>query len=284
LSLTDADVAPWFWQRLRNAFPVALAAILMPNHPHLITSAATPQAARLAMRSAIGALRRRAGPGADIRWEPVPLPTVIPNLAAARRQIRYVALNPARAGLVSEALSWTWSTHRDVVGAVQQPWVAQRRLATALGRSPNGFAERWHRYVTADPSTDVAGTAFPRPSASTDWAQQPLADVLAAAAACTRRHVADVRKRGVVRPIFIALAIDQGWRDTALLARVCGVTPAAVRLQLARSPPDLRAARLCLGDARLLAEGRAQLGAAAAGGIMPGPAAREHGQRAAPVC
>lgn len=33
-----------------------------------------------------------------------------------------------------------WSTHRDVVGAITDPWIDATRLAHALGRPPRRFA------------------------------------------------------------------------------------------------------------------------------------------------
>jgi len=47
----------------------------------------------------------------------------------------------------------------------------------------------------------------------------------------------DVRKQGLLRGLFIHLAWRHGWRQPALLARICGMGPRAVHLALSQAPP-----------------------------------------------
>ena len=87
--------------------------------------------------------------------------------------MRYTVLNPSRAGIVDDPLSWPWSTHRDVVGAIADPWVTAERLGAALG-SRMASAQDIHAYVSGDPSVAIAGTPFPFDDGFTDVSQVPL--------------------------------------------------------------------------------------------------------------
>jgi hypothetical protein len=248
VSLCHFDVAQWLWPQLRAAFPAALACCLMPDHPHLLTLARELDEARRALNRVLGALARKLGVRHIGEASP---PSLVPNRQKLARDLRYVALNPPRAALVQDPLAWVFSTHRDIVGATVDPWVDARRIARALGRPLAGFVAAYHHYVSADPSVDVAGTALPRPAAPTDIARFPLARIARAAAAATRTRPEQIRDVGLMRELFVHLAREQGWRDLETLARACACSTRTIRRIEAR-PVDLDAARLCLGDGRLL--------------------------------
>ncbi len=252
--LTHPEVAPWLWARLEETFPDALAAVLMPNHPHIVLASEDPAESRVRLGHVLSGLRRSDNRGAAIAWAPIAEPDVLSDHGKASRMIRYVLLNPCRAGLAGDPLCWPWSTHRDIVGAIARPWVDDARLAGALGRHSEGFAAAFHRYVSSDPTVAVAGTPFPEPAPATRVAAQPLDALIAAAASATRGTPQDIRRRGATRSLFLQLAVDQGWRNTSQLASLCGISPRAVQKCLARPPHGaLGAARLCLGDPRLRA-------------------------------
>jgi hypothetical protein len=251
-ALHTQEVGAWLWSRLRHAFPEAYAALLMPNHLHVDTPAEGRAQARQRLATVIGGLRRSHNPGAQNRWARVELPAVIPDGKHHGRVIRYIALNPCRAGLVDDPLGWPWSTHRDVAGAIVDPWVDARRLAAALGRSPRGFAEAQHAYVSGDPTVAVEGTPFPGRAAPTRVALVPLTALVEAAASATRATVDDIRRRGPTRSLFLQLAPRHGWRDTRQLAAMCNLSRWAVRRAFRHDNGDgLSAADLCLGDLRL---------------------------------
>lgn len=244
--LADAATAWWLMGRLRAAFPDALAACLMPDHPHLIAPCDDPRVARVRLARVLGmlAVRKRA----RRLFEEVPEPRLIPDSKHLARQIRYVHLNPCRNGLVSDPLSWPWSTHRGLVGAEVDPWVTPGRLAAALGRSEAGFSEWLHRYVSGDPAVRVEGTRYPTTADPSAAPRVPLESVWRAALAATPWSPAQHR-----RQIFAGLAMHQGWRQTQLLAEIIGVSPRSVRrlTAAARRETAERAATLCLGDSRL---------------------------------
>jgi REP element-mobilizing transposase RayT len=248
----DHAVAARVWRALRRASPHALAAVLMPDHLHLILDVGDPLRARRQVGAILGALSRRF---AGLEWQPVPPPVEIPDSRHLARQVRYVLLNPCRAELARDPLVWTWTTHRDVVGAVADPWVSAAALARALRRTGAEMAAELHAYVSADPSCSVVGTPLPEPAPPASVPVEPLAPILAAAAAATRGAAADVRRPGPTRRLFVQLATRQGWRSATLLGRVCGITRQAIdqiRRQVPADPRPLAAAALCLGDERLL--------------------------------
>jgi hypothetical protein len=225
----------------------------MSDHPHVVTPSDEPEADRDRLGRMLGQLGRRFGVvGPTCRSAVF---SVIPKGLQLERNVRYVALNPCRAGEVRCPLAWMFTTHRDVVGMTVDPWVSADRLARALGRPREGFVARYHAYVSGDPDAAVEGTPLPVAAEPTRMASHSLQHIAEAAAAATRRCATEIRRRGPTRALFVALAVDQGWRDLRQLAQLCDCEPEAVR-RLARSaePHALAAARLCLGAIALLAE------------------------------
>ena len=246
LSLCAFEIACWLWARLREAFPLALAACVMPDHPHVVSPLEDPEAARMRLNRVFGHLARRLG----VRFVGAAAePTLVRDRPKLLRELRYVDLNPPRAGLTDDPLAWLFSTHRDVVGATADPWIDARRLARAVGRPEKDFAEWYHRYVSADPSVRVTGTPMPQPARPSDIPDLPLGRIARAASAATRSRPEAIRVTGPTRRLFVGLAREQGWRNTELLARACACDPRTIQ-RIAEI--DLAPARLCLGDARLL--------------------------------
>ena len=238
------------WITLNNLFPDALAAVLMPNHLHLI----------LAMESAKQNLRKLNGLMGVISkhvrilglWQSIPPPSLIPDRHHLRRQIRYVALNPCRKNLCSDPLEWYWSTYRQIMGATVNQQMKVSRLARVLGETERGFGVRFHTYVSADPSVSVTGTRPPQPAVSKLWPEESIGEILAASAAALQISTSEIQKRGPLRALFIHLACQQGWRQPPLLSQICKITPRAVHSILSHKPPKgIEAAALCLGDQRL---------------------------------
>jgi len=211
-----------------------------------------PRQGRDALSRLLGHFQRRLGLRSPL-WEPVSRIDVIDDPKRLARTARYVVLNPCRARLASDPLEWLWSTHRDLVGAVADPWVTADSLARALGRHEEGFIERFHAYVSGDPSVAVAGTRMPGPARAQPVPLEPLERIAAAAVAATRGTFADLERKGATRRLFVLLARHQGWRDTSLIASMCNMTPRNVRyVTRVRDPELLAAGALCLGDERLL--------------------------------
>jgi hypothetical protein len=245
LPLHHEDTGSWLWRYLRAAFPQALAVVLMPDHLHMILSSVEASLVEQRLARLLGHFGR----SFDVRsaLARVAPAEAIRSQAALARHIRYVALNPCRAALASCPLEWPWSTHRDLIGACVDPWVTADRLAAALGVSRRDFEARHHAYVSGDPHASVTGTPFPRAVPSVDIPAVPLQTLIDATAAATRTAAEDVP-----RALLVALAIDQGWRHTALLAGIAGCSPRTVqRLAKQVDARALACARMCAGDARL---------------------------------
>jgi len=248
--LCREDTGVWLFSHLREAFPRAIAAVLMPDHPHLVLASTDARAAERRLTRLLGQLGRVFGVRGAASLGATSRP-IRPGLVLAR-QVRYVALNPCRARYVSCPLAWSWSTHRDVIGAVVDPWVTASRLAAALQMPESNFVARHHAYVSGDPDAHVASTPLPVPANPTAMPSVPLRTIAEAVSAATRQPIAAIRRRGIVRTLFVALAFDQGWDHLPKLAEVCGCGVRSIR-DLARGtdPAALQAARLCLGDSRL---------------------------------
>ncbi len=251
-SLRPFDRADWLWRALRRRFPDALAAILMPDHFHVVAPAESGRRVRASLGRVLGNFTRHfdCDPGL---WRPVGEPVPVRHRNMLWLTVRYIALNECRARLARDPVEAFWSTHRDVLGAVDRPWVDATRLATALGHRGAGFLERYQAFVSKDSFVSVEGTPLPIPAHS---ALEPTVclDAIASAAAAALRLPADaVQDRGAARALFLALARDQGWRGRAAFVEATASSPTTVnRLLAAPVPPTaLHAARLCLGDERL---------------------------------
>lgn len=238
----DVESRHELWQRLRSRYADVAAACLMPEHLHALAPTKDPSRERARLAYVLGAAFRGQGPEL---WRRIPEPTVIRDRQHLYRQIRYVHLNPTRAGLVGDPLEWPWSTHRGVVGAEVDPWVTADSLARRLGEQRVGFEQRFHEHVSGDPSAAVGSTPFPVPAPARIVAAEPLAAIRRAALAATPWSLESERRRTLV-----VLAVHQGWSDPEAIAELCGISQRSVRRLRASDPPH-PAALLCLGDTRL---------------------------------
>lgn len=249
--LGQFEQAQWMWRRIEGLFPGLIAAVLMPNHPHVLAEVEEPDEARGRLARTCGHLQRRLGVQGLL--EPLPPPQVVePDKVA--RVARYVELNACRAGLVMHPAQWLWSTLRDVAGATVEPAVdlQQHRRHTKRRR------DRWLEYVGRDDRVpDRRALMAPVPGGC-GRAAFGVEQVCQAVLAATRSRPDALRQRGPVRRLFIAAALDQGITSTASLADVCGCTPRAVRRARDRRlrVATLLPVRRCLADARLLAPAR----------------------------
>lgn len=273
------EIASLLWPRLRRTFPDALAAVLMPNHLHLVTETTDPPRSRDLLAHVVGNLSRSGLRWGVDSWQPIPPADVIADLEKLLRVLRYGALNPVRAGLVADPLLWPWSTLRDVMGAVVDPWIDGDRLARVLNRDPRTFATWWHRYVSTDSSAtayrSIATAVAPR------LAEVPLEWIADAAASATRRTAADIQRSCSTRRLFLAIAVASGWDWSSRLAEACAITPRAVRYSLElRDSQALEVGLRCLADPRLRVPSRTTNGFPAE--LGPWPARAESLRDASP--
>jgi REP-associated tyrosine transposase len=63
--------------------------------------------------------------------------------------LRYVALNPVRAGLTAGPDEWEWSGHREIVGLAEARHVSLRDVLVPFGRPTNAALSRYRDFVDA---------------------------------------------------------------------------------------------------------------------------------------
>lgn len=242
------QIAQSVWHSFEKLFPQLVAAVLMPNHLHLILPGGDKPKIRNVLEGVLGSICKNYH--LSKVWQTIPEPSIIPDLKHLRRNVRYVALNPCRQKLCSDPLEWLWSSYRDVMGATVNK--RDQSLAKIFGELGVGFASRFHAYVSADPTVQVEGTPFPQKAPPKARPTESIGEILFASAAAFRAHPSAVLKAGRVRSIFIHLAHRQGWYRPKVLAEICNISPRAVLYIVKRKPPSgMDAAVLCLGDRRL---------------------------------
>jgi hypothetical protein len=252
LDLRMPAIGSRLWRLLRLTLPSVLSSIIMPSHLHWVGWVLEPEAARRSLAMICGRVQAALGWPART-WEPVPSPRLIESVGALRREMRYVGLNENRQQLASDPLEPVFSTHRDLVGAVVDPWPDARQIASWLRWPLENLGERIHQYVSADPSVDPLGTASPRPFQRAELPSLGLDLIARAAAAATRASPDAIRSRTPTRKLFVQLARHAGWSSTQVLARACEVTGKSIRLLSAEiDRVALAAGALCLGDERLV--------------------------------
>ena len=239
---THAEAATLF-SRLAPTFPDCESACLMPDHLHAVVREA--DGGRLGWLMGAYARWRNAVRGeTGAVWQPHPAPQVIPDDKHLRRTIRYVHLNPCRAEIVEDPLAWPWSTHRDAVGLAASP-------IRPVEREP----ERFHRWVSGDPSVRVEGT----PLHLSKYGGVRWEEVATAVSAVCRVPIAALGRRGLARSLAVRTAIAHDLNDFEGIAREVGMSRAGIyavaktvppRLHIRREPA-LNACFNAVGDPRL---------------------------------
>ena len=141
LPLFDTDAERRLFLRLvgnacRELDWTCLSYCLMSNHVHLLLQPAKANLSdgmqRLATRYARQYNLRRGRHGHLFQgrfWS-----GAVSDLAYLREVTRYIALNPVRAGVVSDPALYPWSAHRTLLGHSTSTLVASNRTLEAFGR------------------------------------------------------------------------------------------------------------------------------------------------------
>lgn len=142
----------YFLRRLGEILPGSgteiLAYCLMDNHFHLIVRAGWRPLGRPMQRLLSGYARRinreagRQGHLFERRYQAVH----VPNDAYARTLLRYVHLNPARAGIVDDPLDYPWSSHRPYHGEPGPEWLKTGPLLSLFGECGDTARLRFQHY------------------------------------------------------------------------------------------------------------------------------------------
>ncbi len=89
-------------------------------------------------------------------------PQEVPTQDDLCHRVREVYLLPRCAGLALCPLAWPFSTHRDLVGAVVDPWLSAVTLAAGLEIYDADFSVGFHEHVSDDLSAVHGGTPYPQ--------------------------------------------------------------------------------------------------------------------------
>jgi len=131
--------------------------VLMTNHVHLLLTPTTHDGASRCMHrlglvftKAVNRKYRRTGTLWEGRFHASPVTTDAYALAC----LRYIELNPVRAGLVAQPEQYRWSSHRTNIGDDHEAWLVPHPSLLALGRTRAESATRY-RQLFATPIDDA---------------------------------------------------------------------------------------------------------------------------------
>ena len=136
----DYDLFLLLLKRASKRFAVHVHAFaLMPNHYHLIVTpddaTALPKTMQLANGRYVRYFNRkynRIGTALNGRYKSLPISDEAHFLTC----LRYVELNPVRAGLVAAPEDYRWTSYRIHALAEPTKWIADHRVYLALGPTP----------------------------------------------------------------------------------------------------------------------------------------------------
>ena len=141
--------------------------VLMTNHYHLLVS--TPNANLADCMHVLNGeyalwvnkLRKRRGHVFDARYRP----TVVERDEHLLEVLRYVVLNPVRAGICARAEDWPWSAHRALAGLAPAPRFLTTNILSAFHREPAKAQAAYADFVAAgSPYASLEGILALTPS------------------------------------------------------------------------------------------------------------------------
>jgi putative transposase len=206
--LSDTDRETLLGLVTENALKhrVALHAyVLMDNHFHLLLSPETEDGVPKMMQ-ALGRRYVRYFNDTHHRsgtlWEGRYKSTVVQSEAYLLACMAYIDLNPVRAGLVTQAADFVWSSHRHYIGSTQDRRITPHALYWGLGNTPfareAAYAEMVRNGLAAQQEARITGATLH------GWALGD-ADFVAKLQNCTDRRVTESRPgRPVSRPVHAA--------------------------------------------------------------------------------
>jgi len=129
---------------------------LMPNHVHLALQAGDQSLSKaiqnVGFRHALRTNRRQGSTGHLFqgRYKAI----LVGDTAYALELVRYIHLNPVRAGLAADPVDWRWSSHRAYLGIDSWLFLTSSWILGMLGDDPVGARARYLQFVreTAEPT------------------------------------------------------------------------------------------------------------------------------------
>ena len=217
-----------------------VAFCLMSTHFHLVLEVGDEAQARRIVRRICNALDRTADERHVARTDE-PHFQVLGDDYAVLRYVAYAHRNPVKAHMVTDPLTWFFSSHRDVYGLRTANWFSPARVLSRLTEELNG---RWlHQQAGGRLAVPVLTSPIERAAP-----QEPL-DVIARTVAGVygSRAVHATRR---TRRCFASAARFEGW-GTAAIAAHLNRSDRQVRRLRPVDTPTVRAVIACLRDSRL---------------------------------
>ena len=129
----------------------------MPNHIHMAIRVGEAPLGRLmqwiASRYAFRVNRQREATGHlfERRYRAL----LVDVDAYALQLVRYIHLNPVKAGLVSDPADYPWSSHRYYLGGNAPPWLRTDWILAMFGRRPIRARAAYRRFVGDAPDAEL---------------------------------------------------------------------------------------------------------------------------------
>lgn len=131
------------------------AYVLMTNHVHLLVTGNVPRAVSATMHR-VGARYVRRVNGWYARSGTLFEGRFRASLVQSERYVlvsmRYIELNPVRAGMVEHAEDFRWSSYRSNAGIECADWLVPRDEYRRLGRSARARGKAWRELVATPPA------------------------------------------------------------------------------------------------------------------------------------
>ena len=147
------------------------AYVLMPNHIHLLASPKDEESLPRTMQSVgrryVRYLNRRMERSGTL-WEGRYRATVVDTEAYLFRVVRYIELNPVRAGLAPDASAYRWSSHRANALGQPDPLITPHALYDTLGADAPARAQAYRALFDDTLGDDMLKTI--RESTNRGWA------------------------------------------------------------------------------------------------------------------
>lgn len=221
------DLAVPLWLRLRRTFQQeCLAAVLMPNHIHLLIRSARPSLHKRVLAHQLRAYTRQHFPGQSL-WQKIPEPDRVNDRQKLETVIRYIHLNPCRKRYTANPWAWEFSTLQDhslwvpEEAGLPGPWVSPHLIEQATRHHATLWAERHRAFVRMDPTVAQDGD-----SATWDLAMLEAPQFQSVLERATCRTRASLTTRGPTRDwvLRVHAQLMQPRLPSRTLALQCGIT------------------------------------------------------------
>lgn len=133
------------------------AYVMMTNHVHVVATPARPDSLALVMQAVgrryVRQFNRRHNRTGTL-WEGRYRASLIQEDRYLLACLRYIEMNPVRAGMVEQPVGYPWSSHRHHLGLTVDPLVSTHRSYWGLGNTPFEREIAYAQLFAAPPKID----------------------------------------------------------------------------------------------------------------------------------